>query len=45
MPSTFDNNEPNDVQPDGGYGWVCVASLFMINFSTWGAVAVCAISR
>lgn len=39
MPSTFDNDEPTVVPPDGGYGWVCVASLFMINFSTWGAVA------
>lgn len=26
--------------PDGGYGWLCVAACFMINFATWGAVAV-----
>lgn len=24
------------VPPDGGYGWVCVASVFMINAHTWG---------
>lgn len=26
--------------PDGGYGWICVFALFLVNFSTWGAVAV-----
>ncbi|KAL3464752.1 major facilitator superfamily domain-containing protein [Aspergillus heterothallicus] len=25
-----------DVPPDGGYGWVCVASVFWINAHTWG---------
>lgn len=25
-----------DVPPDGGYGWVCTACIFMINFCTWG---------
>ncbi|KAH8598983.1 major facilitator superfamily domain-containing protein [Bisporella sp. PMI_857] len=25
-----------DVPPNGGYGWVCVASCFIINFHTWG---------
>jgi len=25
-----------DVPPDGGYGWVCVAAVFMINAHTWG---------
>ena len=24
------------VPPDGGYGWVCVASVFIINAHTWG---------
>jgi len=26
--------------PDGGYGWVCVASQFILNGFTWGIVAV-----
>jgi hypothetical protein len=26
--------------PDGGYGWVCVATCFTINCFTWGAVSV-----
>lgn len=25
-----------DEQPDGGYGWVCVACTFFINAHTWG---------
>ncbi|KII91708.1 hypothetical protein PLICRDRAFT_75740, partial [Plicaturopsis crispa FD-325 SS-3] len=25
-----------DEPPDGGYGWVCVASVFSINAHTWG---------
>ncbi|KAL1857276.1 hypothetical protein Plec18167_004754 [Paecilomyces lecythidis] len=29
--------KPNeDVPPDGGYGWVCVACVFWINAHTWG---------
>lgn len=24
------------VPPDGGYGWVCVACVFMVNAHTWG---------
>ena len=26
--------------PDGGYGWVCVGSVFIINGFTWGVTAV-----
>jgi hypothetical protein len=26
--------------PDGGYGWVCVATCFTINCFTWGTVSV-----
>ncbi|KAL1956003.1 hypothetical protein VTO42DRAFT_7903 [Malbranchea cinnamomea] len=27
---------PEDVPPDGGYGWVCVACAAFINANTWG---------
>jgi hypothetical protein len=30
----------DDVPPDGGYGWVCVASVFWINAHTWGINSV-----
>ena len=26
--------------PDGGYGWICVAAVFIINGFTWGVNAV-----
>lgn len=26
--------------PDGGYGWVCVLSVFIINGFSWGVLAV-----
>jgi hypothetical protein len=29
-----------DVPPDGGYGWVCVACVFLINAHTWGLNSV-----
>lgn len=29
-----------DIPPDGGYGWVCAASLFLINAHTWGVNSV-----
>lgn len=27
--------------PNGGYGWVCALSVFLINAHTWGVNAVC----
>ena len=30
-----------DVPPDGGYGWVCTACVFLINAHTWGVNSVC----
>lgn len=32
--------KPVDVPPDGGYGWVCVTCLFLINAHTWGVNSV-----
>lgn len=29
-----------DIPPDGGYGWVCVACVFMVNAHTWGLNSV-----
>jgi hypothetical protein len=26
--------------PDGGYGWICVISCWILNAFTWGVVAV-----
>lgn len=26
--------------PDGGYGWVCVACVFLVNACTWGLISV-----
>ncbi|KAI4725641.1 MFS general substrate transporter [Aureobasidium sp. EXF-10728] len=31
--------DAEDTPPDGGYGWICLASCFMINFFSWGVVA------
>ncbi|KAB8291247.1 hypothetical protein EYC80_009934 [Monilinia laxa] len=31
-----DESKPVDVPPDGGYGWICVACVFLINAHTWG---------
>ncbi|EMC97430.1 hypothetical protein BAUCODRAFT_121883 [Baudoinia panamericana UAMH 10762] len=39
MPEPPEHGEPNASPPDSGYGWICVAACFLINFSTWGAVA------
>ena len=29
-----------DIPPDGGYGWVCTACVFLINAHTWGVNSV-----
>ena len=34
------NKRIQDVPPDGGYGWVCVACCFWINAHTWGINSV-----
>ena len=39
LPST-DSDSTAEPPPDGGYGWVCVASVFIINGFTWGVTAV-----
>ncbi|CAG8958889.1 hypothetical protein HYFRA_00012886 [Hymenoscyphus fraxineus] len=33
---TLQTDTTEDVPPDGGYGWVCVACIFLINAHTWG---------
>ncbi|KAL2261281.1 hypothetical protein VTK26DRAFT_4485 [Humicola hyalothermophila] len=41
-PPSPHNNPPSnaatieDVPPDGGYGWVCTACVFVMNVCTWG---------
>ena len=35
--------EREDVPPDGGYGWVCTACVFMVNAHTWGVNSVCTV--
>ncbi|KAG4032362.1 hypothetical protein MFRU_007g02680 [Monilinia fructicola] len=35
-PERVEESKPVDVPPDGGYGWVCVACVFLINAHTWG---------
>jgi hypothetical protein len=36
--------KPIDIPPDGGYGWVCVTAVFLINAHTWGMNSVCTFS-
>ncbi|BCR95886.1 MCT family MFS transporter [Aspergillus luchuensis] len=35
-PKDAETKYEQDVVPDGGYGWVCVACVFWINAHTWG---------
>lgn len=37
--------EQEDAPPNGGYGWVCCASVFMINAHTWGINSVSTIPQ
>lgn len=34
------HEESQESQPDGGYGWLCVAACFIFNAFTWGVVQV-----
>lgn len=38
--SSNESDWATDPPPDGGYGWVCVASVFINNGFTWGVSAV-----
>jgi MFS family permease len=42
-PTTVDDDEPSELPPDGGYGWVCTACVFLINANTWGVNSAWAI--
>ena len=39
-PRPSDVQKPDDVPPDGGYGWVVVACVSLINGHTWGINSV-----
>lgn len=36
QPTSTAELKAEDIPPDGGYGWVCVACNFFINGHTWG---------
>jgi hypothetical protein len=40
VPTALPQKEKTDVPPDGGYGWVCVACVALINAHTWGINSV-----
>jgi hypothetical protein len=35
-----DATSVEDVPPNGGYGWVCTACVFMLNAHSWGINSV-----
>ena len=39
-PKDTETKYEQDIVPDGGYGWVCVACVFWINAHTWGINSV-----
>lgn len=39
-PITTDPEEVKPPEIDGGYGWVCVVAVFLINAHTWGINSV-----
>ncbi|CZT05034.1 related to protein MCH2 (monocarboxylate permease homolog) [Rhynchosporium agropyri] len=36
VPKPSEDQKPDDVPPDGGYGWLVVACVCLINAHTWG---------
>lgn len=40
QPADEASEKPEDVPPDGGYGWVCTGCNFFINAHTWGITSV-----
>jgi len=34
------NDKVAEKPVDGGYGWVCVGAVFLVNFHTWGLNSV-----
>ena len=36
----YDAAQPLSTEPDGGYGWVCVACMLLIIANTWGVNGV-----
>lgn len=40
QPADEASQKPEDVPPDGGYGWVCTGCSYFINAHTWGINSV-----